>query len=54
MWNNQKQQKSVFPYVKHTNLLSFSTRFQSNVMGALDLNVSQGKSWINFNPSMDK
>ena len=23
MWNNQKQQKIVFPYVKLTNLLSF-------------------------------
>ena len=23
MWNNEKQQKSVFPYVKLTNLLSF-------------------------------
>ena len=27
MWNNQKQQKIVFPYVKLTNLLSFYTRF---------------------------
>ena len=27
MWNNQKQQKTVFPYVKLTNLLSFQTRF---------------------------
>ena len=27
MWNNQKQQKIVFPYVKLTNLLSFQTRF---------------------------
>ena len=27
MWNNQKQQKIVFPYVKLTKLL-FQTRFQ--------------------------
>ena len=27
MWNNQKQQINVFPYVKLTNLLSFLTRF---------------------------
>ena len=28
MWNNQKQQKIVFPYVKLTNLLSFKLDFQ--------------------------
>ena len=27
MWNNQKQQKNVFLYLKLTNLLSFQTRF---------------------------
>ena len=27
MWNNQKQQKIVFHYVKLTNLQSFQTRF---------------------------
>ena len=27
MWNNQKQQKNVFLYVKLTNLLSYLTRF---------------------------
>ena len=31
MWNNQKQQKIVFPYVKLTNLLSFETRFPKKV-----------------------
>ena len=28
MWNNQKQQKIVFPYVKLTNLLLFKLDFQ--------------------------
>ena len=28
MWNNQKQQKIVFPYVKLTNLLSCIPDFQ--------------------------
>ena len=28
MWNNQKQQKIVFPYVKLPNLLSFQIDFQ--------------------------
>ena len=28
MWNNQKQQKIVFPHVKLTNLLSFKLDFQ--------------------------
>ena len=28
MWNNQKQQKIVYPYVKLTNLLSFKLDFQ--------------------------
>ena len=28
MWNNQKQQKAVFTYVKLTNLLSFKLDFQ--------------------------
>ena len=28
MWNNQKQQKVVFLYVKLTNLLSFKLDFQ--------------------------
>ena len=27
MWNNQKHQKNVFPYVKLTNLQTFQTRF---------------------------
>ena len=27
MWNNQQQQKVVFPYVTITNVLSFQTRF---------------------------
>ena len=31
MWNNKKQQKSCFLYVKLTNLLSFSTRFPKSV-----------------------
>ena len=28
MWNNQKQQKIAFPYVKLTNVLSFKLDFQ--------------------------
>ena len=28
MWNNQKQQKNCFPYVKLTNLLWFKLDFQ--------------------------
>ena len=28
MWNKQKLQKNVFPYVKLTNLLSFKLDFQ--------------------------
>ena len=28
MWNNQKQQKFVFPYLKLSNLLSFKLDFQ--------------------------
>ena len=39
MWNNQKQHKLVFPYVKLTNLQSFFMIWRNDIGGYIQLSM---------------
>ena len=44
MWNNQKQQKIVFPYVKLTNYHHFKLDLQK-----VDEHILDSQAWFRFN-----